>query len=641
MSSRAASSSCWSSPCWSWRSCSPSSSGRRCGCCRWPSRWAASAIAFGVLALTRRQPDDGLDRRAPGPDRALGRLRDPVPRPLHRGAAIGFLAAARRRRGGCRGRPGDRHRVPGDRRRLPRPLALADPDGPLLRPAARARDRDRLRPGADGGSRDPLDDRAAPARRRQERRCRRRSKPAQAAGASRRRRREALAPPRLGPGPRQRLRPSRRSRCRSPTRAACSPPVPCSPSSGGGSGRRPRSSPTSGSSSRATCPRCRTSTRCRRRPGVSGEVDVTVNSADLASPRGDRVDGGLPAARARRSAASIRARTRAATSDARICPSISLPDLFARPARRPRRGSSRRCSCCRPTSPRRWSRPNQETGEIGDTAVLAFGIKVMPLDEQKKLLDGMRDAIDPPGDGNGPPEGVDAEVVGLPVLAADANTSLSSNRYLLSAIGLLAVALALLAVYRSARRALVPLIPIVFATGWSALVRRAGRHPAEPDVGDAGGAGDRDRDRVQRPALRSLRGGARRRPLARRVAALRLLADRRGGDGLGGHRDRRLRRPDRLRHPHAARLRPRHRSRPRRRPRGRADRAAGSARLGRDRLLSVPGAGASAASAPPRRAARPRRDERGRRLRGVRGSAASPRATRCSSASPSSFSSAT
>ena len=55
------------------------------------------------------------------------------------------------------------------------------------------------------------------------------------------------------------------------------------------------------------------------------------------------------------------------------------------------------------------------------------------------------------------------------MLAADANSALESNRYLLTLAGLAAVALALLAVYRSARRALVPLIPIVLATGWSAL----------------------------------------------------------------------------------------------------------------------------------------------------------------------------
>jgi predicted RND superfamily exporter protein len=57
----------------------------------------------------------------------------------------------------------------------------------------------------------------------------------------------------------------------------------------------------------------------------------------------------------------------------------------------------------------------------------------------------------------------------LPVLAADANSELESNRYLLTLAGLAAVALALLAIYRSLRRALVPLVPIVLATGWASL----------------------------------------------------------------------------------------------------------------------------------------------------------------------------
>jgi uncharacterized protein len=110
-----------------------------------------------------------------------------------------------------------------------------------------------------------------------------------------------------------------------------------------------------------------------------------------------------------------------------------------------------------------------ETGELGDTAVIAFGIKVMPFDEQKRLIDAIRAEIDPPGTENDPPAGVGAEVVGLPVLAADANSALEGNRYLLTFAGLAAVALALLAVYRSLRRALVPLVPVALATGWSAL----------------------------------------------------------------------------------------------------------------------------------------------------------------------------
>jgi predicted RND superfamily exporter protein len=51
---------------------------------------------------------------------------------------------------------------------------------------------------------------------------------------------------------------------------------------------------------------------------------------------------------------------------------------------------------------------------------------------------------------------------------------------LVTIAGLLAVALVLIAVYRSARRALVPLIPIVLATGWSSLILWITRVPLNP-----------------------------------------------------------------------------------------------------------------------------------------------------------------
>jgi len=94
---------------------------------------------------------------------------------------------------------------------------------------------------------------------------------------------------------------------------------------------------------------------------------------------------------------------------------------------------------------------------------------VMPLDDQQQLIDDIRGAIDPPG-AAGPPAGTVVRLAGLPVLAAASNSSLTSSRYWLTLAGLAAVALALLAVYRSFRRALVPLIPIVLATGWASLV---------------------------------------------------------------------------------------------------------------------------------------------------------------------------
>jgi predicted RND superfamily exporter protein len=154
--------------------------------------------------------------------------------------------------------------------------------------------------------------------------------------------------------------------------------------------------------------------------------------------------------------------------DARMCPSIALPDLFSGGGEI----TQDRVRGVLDLLPRYFSQAvistDPETGEYGDTSVIAFGIKVMPFDEQKELVDSIRAEINPPGEENDPPEGVSAEVVGLPVLVADASSSLTRDRYLLTLGGLLAVALALLAAYRSARRALVPLIPIVLATGWSA-----------------------------------------------------------------------------------------------------------------------------------------------------------------------------
>ena len=56
------------------------------------------------------------------------------------------------------------------------------------------------------------------------------------------------------------------------------------------------------------------------------------------------------------------------------------------------------------------------------------------------------------------------------MIVAEANSDLEASSYWLPLVGLAAVALALYAVFRSPRRALVPLLPIVLATGWSALV---------------------------------------------------------------------------------------------------------------------------------------------------------------------------
>jgi predicted RND superfamily exporter protein len=145
---------------------------------------------------------------------------------------------------------------------------------------------------------------------------------------------------------------------------------------------------------------------------------------------------------------------------AALCPALSLPDLFRSADATKNRDTVR---ALLNSVPAYFSQAVITADR--KTATLAFGVKLMPLDEQKKVMDRMEASLDPPA-------GVTARLAGLQVLGAQANAALSSplRRLLTLLAGLLAVGLALLAVYRRWERAWVPLVPIALATGWSALV---------------------------------------------------------------------------------------------------------------------------------------------------------------------------
>jgi hypothetical protein len=188
--------------------------------------------------------------------------------------------------------------------------------------------------------------------------------------------------------------------------------------------------------------------------GTSGEVDVLVSSANVTSA------GDIAWMRAyeKRLSARFGASSCAAAT---LCPALSLPSLLQTAG-----GTL--------TGVPGYFQRSVLTSDHRH-ALLAFGIRLMPLSRQRTVIEQMRSALDPPS-------GTTAELSGLPVLAADAEGSLSASgdRLLMLAISLTLVAAALLAALRDARRVLVPLIPIVLATGWSGLLVYVLRIPLNP-----------------------------------------------------------------------------------------------------------------------------------------------------------------
>lgn len=197
--------------------------------------------------------------------------------------------------------------------------------------------------------------------------------------------------------------------------------------------------------------------------GVSGEIDVTVRGRDVTD---------LPTVRwmigyEQGLLEHYGYLETQGCAHATLCPALSLPDLFSA-GQQPGQsaGSSLTQGSIRgllAAVPAYFSQavitPDHHA------ARLAFGIRLMPLSRQQRVIDYMSSRLHPPA-------GVTAHLTGLPVLAAEANTALSwtPRRLLMELAGLVAVALVLLAAFRRVRRALVPVVPIALATGWSALI---------------------------------------------------------------------------------------------------------------------------------------------------------------------------
>jgi hydrophobe/amphiphile efflux-3 (HAE3) family protein len=207
-----------------------------------------------------------------------------------------------------------------------------------------------------------------------------------------------------------------------------------------------------------------------RASGVGGEIDLMVSSRALAKPatiewmsRYERTvlrRFGYGASRG--------------CGRAELCPAFSLPDLFTGGEGAPAKLTEAQVGGLLRAIPPYFSQavitPDRRV------ATLAFGIRLMPLERQQRVIEQMRASLHPPA-------GVSARLVGLSVLAAGAGAEVASpwRRVSTLLVALVAVALVLLLAFRGdLRRALVPFAPVVLATGWSALLLFATRVPLNP-----------------------------------------------------------------------------------------------------------------------------------------------------------------
>jgi hydrophobe/amphiphile efflux-3 (HAE3) family protein len=207
-----------------------------------------------------------------------------------------------------------------------------------------------------------------------------------------------------------------------------------------------------------------------RATGVGGEIDLMVSSASLTKPATIEWMSSYERAILTRFGYS----STKGCGHAQLCPAFSLPDLFQGGEGAPAKLSVKQVQGLLAAIPTYFS--EDVISADRRSATLAFGIRSMPLQQQQHVIEGMRAGLHPPA-------GVSARLVGLSVLAAQAGAQIASpwRRVLTLLAALAAVAIILLLAFRGdRRRALVPLAPIVLATGWSALVLFALRIPLNP-----------------------------------------------------------------------------------------------------------------------------------------------------------------
>lgn len=212
-----------------------------------------------------------------------------------------------------------------------------------------------------------------------------------------------------------------------------------------------------------------------RLSGVGGQIDLMVTGKDVVKPASIEWMSSYEREMLTRFGNGP---TGGGCGSARLCSAFSLPSIFDRSSGSGT-GSGARLSSAE-VNGLLANIPSYFSEDVISSnrrvASLAFGVRLMPLSSQQRMVEAMSSALKPPA-------GLHAQLVGLPVLAAQADSAVSSpsRRVIELLLGLAAVAAVLMIAFRGdPRRALLPLVPVALATGWSALVLFLVQVPLNP-----------------------------------------------------------------------------------------------------------------------------------------------------------------
>jgi predicted RND superfamily exporter protein len=188
--------------------------------------------------------------------------------------------------------------------------------------------------------------------------------------------------------------------------------------------------------------------------GTAGELAVLVRAKDVTDPK---VLTWMRDYQKKVLTAAGYGGEKPSCAGADLCPALSLTDLFA--GQKLTRKQVRALFETVPYYAQALVSEDRTKGNI------AFGLRPRSLSEQSDVIQMMRDRLDPP-------KGVEADVVGLTVLGADAGDRLGSwwRRLLIPALALSLVLLVLWAVLRRWRLVLAPVVTVFAAAGLAELL---------------------------------------------------------------------------------------------------------------------------------------------------------------------------